>query len=370
MKIFLKIGISLLCLCMSFVACSKEPSKGKAVAISAKAEVVAQFDGVLWGFDFLNEFEIIVTLRNGELFHYNLKTKKKKSLTAPKVQSQGQGGLLDVLIVNEKDKVYVYLTFSENYKDGITTSLARGEYVGGNIKTLKTIFRSKVTGGSAKHFGSRLLLKDNNLFMTIGDRGKRDFAQDLSQHNGSILKLTLEGKPALDNPYLKVKSALPEIWSYGHRNPQGIDLDPVTNKIYSIEFGPRGGDELNLISKKTNYGWPIITYGKEYWGPTIGPTHKKGMEQPVKEWTPSISPSGLAFYTGDKIKKWKNNLFIACLGGRHLRRVVLKEGRITKEEKLFEGLQERVRQIKNGKDGALYFSTDGGKIYKVVLSSI
>ncbi len=329
------------------------------------AQVVAQFDGVLWGFDFISDSEVLVGLRSGEFYYYNIKTKKKKPLKAPKVRSQGQGGLLDILLVRANDKKYIYYTFSEDYKDKIVTSLARAEYENKSIKNLKVIFRTNIKGSSAKHFGSRLLHKDKHLYMTVGDRGKRELAQSLNYHNGSILKLTLDGKPAKDNPYVKTKNALPEIWSYGHRNPQGIDVDPVTQAIYSIEFGPRGGDELNLITKKSNYGWPIITYGKEYWGPSIGGTHKKGMKQPVEQWTPSISPSGMVFYRGNKIKAWAGNLFLACLGARQLRRVVLDNNKVIRQEKLFEGLNERIRQVRQSLDGELYFSTDSGKLYKV-----
>ena len=202
--------------------------------------------------------------------------------------------------------------------------------------------------------------------MTMGDRGERKAAQKLNVHNGKILRLNLDGTPPLDNPFVKTKGALPEIWSYGHRNPQGIDFDPISKQIYSCEFGPRGGDELNLIKKSKNYGWPVITYGKEYWGPSIGDTHKKGMEQPVSYWVPSISPSGMVFYTGDKIPEWKNNLFLANLGSTHLRRLVLKENKVVMQEVLFDKMDKRIRQVRNGKDGYLYFSTDNGAIYKVI----
>ena len=175
----------------------------------------------------------------------------------------------------------------------------------------------------------------------------------MSLHNGKIIKIPLSEKSA------------PIVWSLGHRNPQGIDVDPVTNNLYSLEFGPRGGDELNLIKKGKNYGWPLITYGKEYWGPAIGPTHKKGLEQPVEHWTPSISPSAMEFYTGNKIKAWKNNLFLACLSGMHLRKLVLKGNKVISQEKLFADLQERIRNVRTGLDGYLYFSTDSGKLYKV-----
>lgn len=329
------------------------------------AQSIAKFDEVVWGFDFISEDELLVTEREGSLYYLNLKTKEKKKLSIPKVRAKGQGGLLDVHFVTFSGKEYVYLTFSEEVEGSFTTSLARGVYKDKKILNLQTLFRAKVYGNTSRHFGSRLIFKENHIFMTVGDRGKRKYAQDISYHNGKILKLTLEGKPAADNPYLKTKGALPEIWSLGHRNPQGIDRDPISGQIYSVEFGPRGGDELNLVKKSMNYGWPVITYGKEYWGPSIGETHKVGMEQPVVYWTPSISPSGMVFYLGEKLKGWKGQLFIACLGGQHLRRLKLDKGKVVEQEKLFEDLDERIRHVRNGPDGLLYFSTDSGKIYQV-----
>jgi glucose/arabinose dehydrogenase len=243
--------------------------------------------------------------------------------------------------------------------------LARGIYKNKALSEIKTLFSAKTNSDEREHFGSRLLFKDNTIFMTIGDRGKRDLAQNLDYHNGKILRLTLEGKPATGNPFEKTKNALPEIWSYGHRNPQGIDIDPITGEIYSIEFGPRGGDELNLIQKSKNYGWPVITYGKEYWGPSIGDTHNEGMQQPVIHWTPSISPSGMTFYHSEKYPEWKNSLFLAALGSRHLRRLELKDNQVTSEEMLFSDLNERIRHVRISPDGYLYFSTDSGKLMKV-----
>lgn len=244
--------------------------------------------------------------------------------------------------------------------------MARGIYQNKTVSDVKTLFSAKTNSDKREHFGSRLLFKDNTIFMTIGDRGKRKHAQNLSYHNGKIIRLTMDGKPALGNPFENKKDALPEIWSLGHRNPQGIDLDPVTGELYSIEFGPRGGDELNIIKKSANYGWPVITYGKEYWGPSIGDTHKKGMEQPVIYWTPSISPSGMVFYNSDKYPPWKNSLFLAALGSQHLRRLEINKGKVTSEEILFSENKERVRHVRISPDGWLYYSTDSGKLKRVV----
>lgn len=328
-----------------------------------KLDTVGEFDGVVWGFDFLTEDQALITLRSGEFYHYNLKTKKKVSLPTPKVKSLGQGGLLDVKVYSTLKKSYIYLTFSESVSKMVVTSLARGEWVKGELKNLKTLFRSQIQSTTGRHFGSRLLIFKGQIFMTVGDRGARDLAQDLNSHQGKILRLDLEGKPMEGNPF--VKKGLPEIWSYGHRNPQGIDIDPQTREVYSVEFGPKGGDELNAIYAGKNYGWPIITYGREYYGPKIGTTQKEGMEQPVTYWVPSISPSGMAFYTGEKIKEWQYSLFLANLSSRHLRRLVLKKGKVILEENLFSDLRERIRHVATGTDGHLYFSTDSGKLIKI-----
>jgi glucose/arabinose dehydrogenase len=318
--------------------------------------------GVIWGFDFLSKDELLITFRSGKLIYFNQKTKERKELKTPKgLISKGQGGLLDIAIHNKE----VFITYSMSDGDKATTALAKAKFLNKELKEMKTIFKAKIETDNSRHFGSRLIFKDNLIYMTIGDRGLRDYAQKLTHHNGKIIRLTLEGKAAKGNPFLKTKNALAEIFSYGHRNPQGIDIDPVTNEIYSCEFGPRGGDELNLIHKKKNYGWPIITYGSEYWGPKIGTTHKVGMEQPIVHWTPSISPSGMVFYTGDKIPEWKNNLFLASLGSRHLRRIELKNEKVITQEELFNDLKERIRHVRNGPSGHLYFSTDSGKIIQV-----
>lgn len=197
------------------------------------------------------------------------------------------------------------------------------------------------------------------VYVTIGDRAKRKYAQDLTNHHGKVLRLTLDGKIPKDSPF---KNS--EIFSYGHRNPQGIVRDS-RGRIFVSEFGPRGGDEINIIEAGKNYGWPIITYGREYYGPKIGATHKKAMEQPITYWVPSISPSGITIYTGDKILKWKENLFIACLSGKHLRRLVLKGKKVIKQEVLFENFKRRIRHVRTGLDGYLYFSTDRGELARI-----
>lgn len=342
----------------------------QARAASEKYQLATIFktDGVVWSFAFISPAELLVTLLDGKLFYVDLTQGAQKLLPSPPVVAKGQGGLMDVHFQTINGKNYVYLTYSTEDKDELTTALARGVWNGQTIEKMQTLFVAKVVGDSGRHFGSRLLFDDRHVYMTIGDRAERDYAQELSHHNGKILRLDLDGKAAAGNPFAGVAGALPEIWSYGHRNPQGIDGDPRSGAVYSAEFGPRGGDELNLIERGKNYGWPLITYGREYWGPKIGETHHPDMEQPIAYWTPSISPSGMAFYDGDKIPQWRNNLFLANLGGAHLLRLEIENNRVVKQEVLFDEMRERIRHVRSGADGYLYFSTDSGKIIRVSFS--
>lgn len=327
---------------------------------SQKLELVHKTDGIIWGIDMVDESNLVFTNRDGRAKLLNLKTKKEKAINHPKVEEVGQGGLLDVHFHKEKDKEYIYYSFSEKTKDKkVVTSLARGEWADSQVNGLKTIFTSNAHSETSRHFGSRIEIIGDQLFLSIGDRGVRDQAQKLSSHNGSVLRMKLDGSAYPGNPF----KDSPFIFSYGHRNPQG--MDSIDGKLYVAEMGPRGGDELNLVEKAKNYGWPEITYGSEYWGPKIGKEKKAGMEQPLVYWTPSISPSGMAFYTGDKLKALKGKLFIGCLSGSQVRQIELVNGKVKSQKALFEDKNERFRDVLNGIDGHLYLSTDSGKIFRV-----
>lgn len=334
------------------------------VHAKVKTEQVLKLDGVVWGFDFVTSSTGVASIRSGDLFYFDISKGLKKQLTPPKVKSGGQGGMLDIKYKRIGKTDYIYYTYSKLHKDVWTTALGRAVLVGSKLINHKDIFVAKVESDTSRHFGSRIAFVEDKLFMTIGDRGERKLSQNLNNHNGTIIRLNLDGTVPADNPFVG-KSGLDEIWSYGHRNPQGIDYDEKLGKLYSCEFGPRGGDELNLVEKAMNYGWPVITYGKEYWGPSIGDTHKKGMVQPLTYWTPSISPSGMAIYKGDKTPSWKGHLFLANLSSRHLRRLVLKGDKVILQEELLKSLKQRIRHVVNGKDGHLYISTDSGQILKV-----
>ncbi len=330
-------------------------------------EVLTQQKDVIWGFDFLNKDQIIFTERGGKLKLFDLKTKAVTEVSgAPKVWSKGQGGLLDVR-VHPKDKNKVYLAYSEPVADGSMTAVGFGTVEKNKLVNFKKIFTGVGSNDNSIHFGSRIDFDGKgHIFVSIGDRNDRDRAQSLEFHNGKIIRLKEDGTVPSDNPFLKNKKARPEIWSYGHRNPQGLVYHLEKNELWSSEMGPRGGDELNLITPGTNYGWPVITFGREYYGPKIGEgTAKKGMEQPVVQWTPSISPSAITIYTGSAFPKWKNNIFMANLSGEHLRRLKIDGQKVTAQEELLSDLSLRFRNVRTGPDGFLYISTDDGKIARL-----
>lgn len=235
----------------------------------------------------------------------------------------------------------------------------------GHIKLLET----QSATGTGYHFGSRIAFDEKgHVYFGVGDRGERPTAQDLDNHAGSVMRLHRDGRIPEDNPFSNRDDVLSEIWSYGHRNPQGMAYDSVHNRLWLIEHGPRGGDEINLVLPGRNYGWPVISYGKEYWGPiAVGEgTHREGMEQPVKQYTPSIAPSSLLLYSGKAFPAWRGNLFAGALKLRHINRVTLsKEGNAIAEERLLTNLDERVRALAESPQGWIFFSTDSGKIYVV-----
>jgi glucose/arabinose dehydrogenase len=282
----------------------------------------------------------------------------------------GQGGLLDVAVPPDYTSGdWIYFTYSKEQKGKGVTALARARRKGNRLVALEDLLVTRSASSTGRHFGSRIAFDGaGHLFFSVGDRGVRPNAQNLSTHAGSILRLDLNGNVPEDNPFVHQTGALPEIWSYGHRNPQGMFYDRNQQRLWSIEHGPRGGDEINLILPGLNYGWPIISYGKEYWNPLpVGEgTEKEGMEQPVKFYVPSIAPGSLIAYSGKAFPDWKGNLFAGALKLTHLNRVEIDNtGSAITEERLLVGLRERIRALTESPEGWLYLSTDSGKILRI-----
>jgi glucose/arabinose dehydrogenase len=323
-----------------------------------------------WGFEFLNSHTLLINEKNGQLSLYNLKTRQRQALRGgPKVKEEGQGGSLDVRKHPDYPKVpWIYITFTAEEQGKMITELARFQIQGKKVTNLQSLLKTQSRTDTSRHFGSRIVFDGNkHLYFSVGDRGHRPNGQDLSTHAGSILRLHEDGRVPRDNPFVDQKNARPEIWSYGHRNPQGLAYDLKNKRLWAIEHGPRGGDEINLVEKGHNYGWATISHGKEYWGPIrVGEsTHKKGMDQPVHYYVPSIAPCGMDLYHGDQFPKWQGNLFSGALKLTHLNRVVLKGEKFNSEERLLEGMKERIRHVKVGPAGYLYISTDSGGIFRI-----
>ena len=293
---------------------------------------------------------------------------------APKVDDRGQGGMLDVALDPDfSSNRIIYWSFSEPVQGGNHTAVAKGRLSNDEktIENARVIYQALPTYDGDKHYGSRLAFdKNGHLFVTTGERSDlvtRPQAQELSSALGKIIRITKEGQPAPGNPFLNRSGAKPEVYAYGIRSPQGLDFHPVTGDLWESEMGPRGGDEINIIKPGVNYGWPTITYGIEYSGKTIGEgiTQKEGMEQPVYYWDPVLSPSGMTFYTGSLIPEWKNNLFIGGLNTKHIARLVIVNNKVVGEERLLEDQNQRIRDVGQGKDGALYAVTDEGRLYRI-----
>ncbi|HWP64590.1 MAG TPA: PQQ-dependent sugar dehydrogenase [Candidatus Limnocylindria bacterium] len=316
-----------------------------------------------WGLAFLPDGRMLVTERPGRLRIVEKDGTVSRPLGgAPKVLAAGQGGLLDVALSPRfAEDRRVYLSYAEPGDGGAGTAVARGRLGASALEDVQVIWRQtpKVSGGN--HFGSRLVFtRDGLLFVTLGDRyAYREKTQDLSTTLGKIVRITPDGGVPERNPFVGRAGVRPEIWSYGHRNVQAAALHPATGALWTVEHGPRGGDELNHPEAGKNYGWPIITYGIDYSGARIGEgTAKPGMEQPVYYWDPVIAPSGAVFYTGDAFPEWKGSLFVGSLTPGLLVRLVIENGRVTTEERYLGELGRRIRNVRQGPDGLLYLLTD------------
>lgn len=330
-------------------------------------EIIISRSDVIWGFDFLSDNRIIFSERGGKMAIFDPATKKVTELSGvPKVHAHGQGGLLDVRV--HPTSGVIYFTYSDPVKGDVsTTTWASATLSGDKLISVKKLFSAYRANDNEIHYGSRIEFDGKgHIFITVGDRNERHHAQELKFHQGKVLRFKEDGSVPSDNPFVDVKDARPEIWSFGHRNPQGLAIHPISGELWETEFGPRGGDEVNLIVRGKNYGWPVVTFGKEYWGPKIGEgTKKEGMEDPIVHWVPSISPSAMTFYQGEAFPNWKGNLFLATLSSTHIHRIVLDGKKVVKEEELLKDLDYRFRNIRS-KDGFLYYSTDEGKLGRII----
>jgi glucose/arabinose dehydrogenase len=340
-----------------------------------QADVVNSNLSKPWGIAALPDGRFLITEKKGTMRIASVTGTLGDAITGiPEVNSAGQGGLLGLCIDPAFDQNrMVYWVFSEPLPEGNLTSVAKGKLAADErtIENASVIYRATPAHASNLHYGGRILYsKDGHLYVSTGERSDREtrpLAQDLNAGLGKIIRITPDGKPVEGNPFIGTANARPEIYSYGHRNVQGIAFHPVTGDLWENEFGPRGGDEVNLVMPGKNYGWPDITYGLEYSGGKIGDAiqQKPGMEQPVYYWDPVISPSGMTFYNSDVIPEWKNNLFIGSLSGTHICRLVIEDNKVTGEERLLAEEGQRFRDITQGLDGALYAVTDEGRLYRI-----
>ncbi len=339
-----------------------------------KTELLAEGLYRPWAVVPMPDGRLLVTSISGYMTIHDANGKELKKITGfPEVVAKGQGGMLDVALDPDfTTNRMIYWSFSEQQGDANLMAVAKGKISADEttIESPQVIFRATPALKSSLHFGSRLLFdKDDYLFVSTGERSVnegRKQSQWLNSGLGKVYRITKEGKPAPGNPFLNTPDAMPEIYSYGHRNPQSLDIHPVTGDLWEAEFGPRGGDELNLVKPGKNYGWPVITYGIEYGGGKIGDgiQQKEGMEQPVYYWDPVLSPSGMAFYRGDAIPEWKNNLFIGGLSGMQICRLVIENNRVVGEERLLTDKQERFRDVAYV-NGTLIAVTDRGKMFRI-----
>ena len=359
------------------------PSNGNASKPAKQVQVnqVVSGLGIPWGMAFLTETELLITEKRGRLKLAKLDGSGEIiSVTGlPDIMQIGQGGLLDIQVepgsVKNKANPVLYFTYVGKSTKGVakglpTLFLAKAELTGSQLSNLQVLFEANQAQRGSRHFGSRITFDgEGHVYFSMGDRGERLNSQNLSKHSGSIFRLKLDGSVPTDNPFINIAGKMPEIWSYGHRNPQGLYYDRDSQRLWSIEHGPRGGDEINLVEKGNNYGWPIISYGREYITnlKVSKDTHKEGMEQPVYYYIPSIAPSSLMHYSGKKFTQWQGHLFSGALKLRHLNVVKLdKQGQVVAEFRLFEELNSRIRNVVESPAGEIYFSTDDGNIFKIM----
>jgi len=357
----------------TFLSCKAQE---KANDIPLQSEVVNYtFEKVVdgidipWAMAWLPDGRMLVTEKSGTL--YSVKNQVKSVIqNVPSVVVRGQGGLLDVAVhPNFEKNNWIYLTFAsaKGEEKGVNTELIRAELKDNTLVNLQTLYKATPNTTRGHHFGSRIVFdRDGFLYFTIGDRGNHpENPQDITRDGGKVYRIHDDGKIPADNPFVNQENAKKAVFSYGHRNPQGMALHPVTGQIWTHEHGPQGGDEINIVKKSANYGWPVITYGIDYDGSTISKlTEKTGMEQPLYYWTPSIAPSGMAFVSSNKYPDWKGHLLVGSLKFQYLELLKLDGEKVIGRQKIATDLG-RLRDVRQGPDGYIYIAVEGKGIFKI-----
>ncbi|WP_299129286.1 PQQ-dependent sugar dehydrogenase [uncultured Winogradskyella sp.] len=363
----MKKTLSLIIILISTLSCAQDKNP---VNTKNDYKVIVSDLDIPWGFVFLPDGSLLINEKAGQLIHF--KNGKKTIISGlPLIHFSGQGGLLDIVLhPNYKVNKWIYFSYAtaSGKENGANTAVARAKLKGNTLIDFEVLYKAEPNSKKGQHFGSRLVFdKKGYLYFTIGDRGDRDLnPQDISRDCGKVYRINDDGSIPKDNPFHNQPSAKKAVYSYGHRNPQGMVLHPKTEEIWTHEHGPRGGDEINIIKKGKNYGWPIISYGINYSGTTFTElTEKEGMEQPLHYWTPSIAPSGMAFINSTKYGNWQGNLLVGSLKFQYLDMCTLKDNTIIKEERLLDGLG-RVRSIEQGPDGYIYVGIENLGIVKLI----
>lgn len=375
----MKLKLSLLVLigyCIGCISCKETKNEKQHWIVDSehgklRLELVADSITIPYAMVFLPDGRMLVSDRpKGEMIILDIQEGSKTFVrgVTPDVSVFGDG-LMDIVLHPEFEKNHeLFYVYSIKDEKGFSLTVERARLENDSLVDRKRLFIAQPYYDRSSFYGSRIVLNDGYLYFTTGvDKSKQDLAQLLTNHLGKIMRINEDGSVPEDNPFVQVKGALREIWSLGVRNPLGLTINPFTQEIWEHEHGPKGGDEINIINKGKNYGWPLVTYGKEYDDTPVGAglTEMEGMEPPIHYYVPSIAPSGMVFYTGDVYPKWKGNLFIGALALTHLNRSVIKDNKVVHEERLLKDLKWRVRNVIQGPDGYLYISVDGGMILKI-----
>ncbi len=356
---------------MTFASCAQnEPNTAESPSETRfTAELLVPGLDIPWGMVFLPDGSLLITEKSGSLIRFK-DGERTEIQGLPPVYVRGQGGLLDIELHPSYDQNgWIYLSYAseEGEEKGGHTAIARARLSGNQLTDLQVLYKAAPNTTAGQHFGSRIEFDDAGyLYFTIGERGERDVnPQDLNRDGGKVYRLHDDGRIPADNPFVNTAGARPAIFTYGNRNPQGMAKHPETGEIWIHEHGPRGGDEINIVNKGTNYGWPVITYGINYSGTSItDETEREGMEQPIHYWVPSIAPSGMCFVTSDNYPGWKGSLLVGSLSFQYLERLQMDGTRVVKRERLMDGIG-RVRNVRQGPDGLIYVAVEGKGIYRL-----